>query len=49
MFHFSHHAHHGALPPLRDPMRTMHRHLVQALSVGVLLLAANAVVVVLFH
>ncbi len=49
MFHFFHHAHHGALPPLRDPTQTIHRHLIQALSIGVLLLAANAAVVILFH
>ena len=46
MFHFFHH---GALPPSRDPMQAVHRHLIQALSIGVLLLVANAAVIVLVH
>lgn len=46
MFHLFHH---GAVPPLRDPTQAAHRHLVQALSVGVLLLLANAAVVILVH
>ncbi len=46
MFHIFHH---GAIPPSRDPMQTVHRHLMQALSIGVLLLLANAAVVVLVH
>ena len=41
--------HHGAVPPSRDPMQTLHRHLIQALSIGVLLLVANAAIVVLMH
>ena len=48
-FHRLHHAQHGAVSPLRDPVQTLHRHLIQALSVGVLLLAVNAAVVILFH
>ena len=49
MFHLFHHVHHGAVPPVRDPLRAVHRHLVQALSVGVLLLLANAAIVILLH
>ena len=52
MFHLSHrlhHVHHGAAGPFRDPVQTLHRHLIQALSVGVLLLAVNAAVVIFFH
>lgn len=46
MFHF---LHHGPFPRPRDSMQTVHRHLIQVLSIGVLLLVANAVVVVLTH
>ena len=40
---------HGPFPPLRDPMQTMHRHLLQAVSAGVVLLLANAAVVILLN
>ena len=46
MFHLFHH---GVMPTSRDPMQAVHRHLIQALSIGVLLLVANAAVVVLVH
>lgn len=44
-----HSFHHGVMPPSRAPMQTVHRHLIQALSIGVLLLVANAAVIVILH
>lgn len=46
MFHLPHH---GPVSRARDPMQTVHRHLIQALSIGVLLLVANAAVVILVN
>ncbi|MDJ0890186.1 MAG: hypothetical protein QNK18_03160 [Gammaproteobacteria bacterium] len=46
MFHFPHH---GPASRARDSMQTVHRHLIQALSIGVLLLVANAAVVILVN
>ena len=45
----SHFFHHQPPPRSRDPMEAMHRHLMQALTLAAVVLAANIAVVIVLH